>query len=280
MPGLGVISSIPFTGTPLEQAFNAGLGAIPGLHRHQNQDNLGFDTAALNAAVGNLNNDNLVTLIVAVGGVVTEQAAVASMRNRDVISLVGGVVPGSPHPSAHGFRDRVNLESFRSNGARIAHLATMGIQPPEIALLYNPNSKMTDEEQRGQPWRQCVPADIAKTTAPADIARVYDNALASVTRRAVIVSADPSFFRTSPVLVDRANAWLDQDRNRYIVYPLKDYEDARPRRRQTSLCGPRLGGDGAYRRLGQLAAHYLVGTPKPALNLDQSCSALTGAGER
>lgn len=268
MPGIGVISSIPFTGTPIELAFDQGLN-IPGLHRNP-QDDLGYDATALNAAMAVLDGDSQVTLIVAVGGIVTEQAAV-NHTGKDVISLVGGVISGSPPPGTGGFRDRVSLESFNSNARRIAHLAQRGITLPNICLLYNPNSKMSDEERSGHAWGQPEPARIGKTTT--NRPEVYMEAFNHITKQGIIVSADPWFYRTRMELVEKANDWLAHDPARRICYPLQDYENAAPTRSQTSVCGPSLLA--AYEVLGKLAAHYIAGGPKPPLTLVQPpCRAL------
>ena len=76
--GYGVISTVAFTGTLLEKNFTRGVrmgytGQLP--YVAQQQENLRYDEAALATAVGNLNNDGGVGLIVTVGGVASAIAA-------------------------------------------------------------------------------------------------------------------------------------------------------------------------------------------------------------
>jgi hypothetical protein len=264
MPGIGFLSSLQFTGTPLAQAFDRGLG-MAGVYRNT-QDRLGYDAARYSSALATLNGDGQVTLIAAAGGIVSELPATAQPQ-KDTISLVGGTIAGSVNPGGR-FRRRLSLESVASNPQRIAHLArTFHIQPNQICLLANPNSKMAASE-RG-PFATVRSADIKATSTPAEITSQYTNAFANLSTRAVIVSADPWFFQTGSELVRIANQWVTADPARRVCYPLQEYEGHGPARNQTTLCGPSILQ--AYEFLGQLAAHVIDPSKPSPGNPPQVC---------
>jgi hypothetical protein len=264
-PGIGILSGIPFTNTPYQQAFENGLGSTP-LYPNP-QQRLGYNAARFNAGLTTLNADTQVTLIIAVGGIVAELPATHPNPQKDTISLVGGTLPGSANPGGH-FHGRISLESVNTNVRRFVHLLqTFGIQHGEICLLSNPNSAMAGQERGG--FTQSVTASIDEATTGPQATTAYTNAFGQIgaTIKAVIVSADPWFKQMSNLLVPIANNWATAGKR--VCYPLQEYANDAPKTGQTILYGPSLLG--AYNLLGQLAAHVInPASPAPG-QLQQVC---------
>jgi hypothetical protein len=264
MPGIGILSTVPYQGTPFETAFDNGLNMAAVTHRNY-QDNLGYNGGSLNEGLSFLNSDPLVTLIIAVGGLVTELAAASA--SKQYISLVGA---GSREAGEH-FEGRVSLGSVGTNHARRARLlASHGIPFNRQCLLSNDFSAMKRDERRGTgggggvAWGEVVRIQISEDDLPAERQAKYQGAFGSVsgTMRAVIISADPYFRFSSNELVAEANNWVSAAGNRRVCYPFQEYGNDGPTATKTSLYGPSL--EQGYEYLGLLAAHIIDNVNNPA----------------
>jgi hypothetical protein len=265
--GIGVLSSIPFTGT-LRTAFNTGLGKpLPTIVV---KDGLGYDQAKLEAALNELNQADEVGLIVTVGGLVTFKQALKDPggATKYFISLVGGRV-GVPGPGNGYFLGGISLESYSRNPLRIREIKRKFsiTDNDEFCLLSNPNSTMTPNETNAWINRRVVAARIDATTS--NPASVYQTKFAEISAlqnpkvRAVQISADPHFFATGAALVHAANQWIAQaPRERIVCYPLQDYSAHRPSGGRHLLHGPNLGK--TYKELGRKARKILNSTTLPS----------------
>jgi hypothetical protein len=74
--------------------------------------------------------------------------------------------------------------------------------------------------------------------------------------RAIIISADPFFQASKDALIQAANNWLTGGANRYVCYPLQDYQNPKsssnnqPTKGRSTLYGPDLNT--VYNLLGFL----------------------------
>jgi hypothetical protein len=279
MPGIGILSTLPYNVSPLgialKTAFEQGLSSLSGITYNRSNVNLGYSISSLTNGLHNLINDTSVTLIVACGGLVSEMVAATS--SKDYISLVG-----SP-PAAPGthFKGRVDLQSADSNHTRRIHLRdTHGIQFADQCILSNDFSAMSAKERLptggGTQWGHVRPIKVSEADAdPAARQQKYVDAFNAIpgSIRAVIISADPYFNFTSHELVHAANNWVNAAPNRRVCYPLQEYGNAvpAPTPGRTCLCGPSLVE--AYQYLGRLAANVIAPgghRPSPG-NLPQPC---------
>jgi hypothetical protein len=141
--GIGILSSIPFTGTLMEKSFKAALGASAGPLKTPYQEDLGYETKRLQQALGSLNSRTDIGLIVTAGGSITFWAA-ADGSSMPFMSMIGGQ-PGISFPvpsKLSPFKYAVSLQSFKTNRARFIRLKN-GLWPTpqnnEICLLANKN---------------------------------------------------------------------------------------------------------------------------------------------
>jgi hypothetical protein len=263
--GIGVLSSISFSGTGLADAFLKGLGREVYLNV---KDNRGYDAKSLNEALQALNNDIKIGLIVTAGGlVVAQEAGKDTGATLPFISLVGGTPGPFPSRGQGYFRGGVSLESFGENPHRIAHLAGLGIPESKICLLSNPNSSMAAAETAA--WMAGGRGPVIKagsvSKGSGNSAATYRPAFADIEKAGmmgVVVSADPFFQETMEELIDAANSWIAQGKGRRICYPLREYENPAGRCKPApgyTLHGPAL--EDAYEALGRMAADFLAGQP-------------------
>lgn len=249
---IGVLSGIPFTGTPYKPAFEGGLGSLPAYPKPQ--ERLGYSSSSFQAGLTILNSEQP-TLIIAIGGIVAELPATNNPQI-NTISLVGGKVQGSHNPGGH-FKDRINLGSADTDPHRINYLRQMfGIQKQDICLLYNSNSAMGATQANN--FNTSVSTAIDQTTTDQQATTAYSTAFSQVpgTIKAVIVSADPWFKQTSNLLVPIANGWvMNGMAGKRVCYPFQEYNNDGPQVGHTTLYGPRLTD--AYNCLGQLAAYVI-----------------------
>jgi len=260
--GIGVLSSIAFSGTRLEAAFQQGVGT--GVHVTV-RDRCGYDSRALHNAVQALNNDIELGLIATVGGLIVAQAAASNTgATLPFISLVGGTPGAFPSPGQGYFRGGVSLETFAHNPHRVAYLrAQHGIAESKICLLSNPNSYMAGVETAA--WAAAgrgpvITAGAIKGPGTANDAQTYGPAFRQIDAagmQAVVVSADPYFKDTMDELITVANAWMAGGKGRRVCYPLNDYATGKvkPTAGHT-LHGPDL--EDAYELLGTTAANFLA----------------------
>jgi hypothetical protein len=265
--GIGVLSSISFSGTKLADAFHSGL-CRPEIYVTI-KDNCGYHPQSLHKGLHALNNDVHVGLIVTAGGlVVAQEAAKATGATLPFISLIGGTPGAFPSMGQGYFRGGVSLETFAHNPHRVAHLRGLGIPEDRICLLSNPNSFMAPAEMGA--WVAAgrgpvISAGASPGMGSVNSAATYAPAFAAIeaaNMQAVVVSADPFFKETMEDLIDVANRWLAGGKGRRIVYPLHDYENPAGKCRPSAghtLHGPDLYE--AYELLGQIAAAFLAGQP-------------------
>jgi hypothetical protein len=263
--GIGVLSSIAFTGTGLEAAFRKGLGA--GVHMTV-KDRCGYEPRALHNAVQALNNDIELGLIATVGGLIVAQAAAsATGATLPYISLVGGTPGAFPSPGQGYFRGGVSLETFAHNPHRVAYLrAQHGIPENKVCLLSNPNSYMSGVETAA--WVAAgrgpvIAAGAGNGAGTANDVQTYRPAFAKIEAagmQAVVVSADPYFKDSMDELIAVANAWMAGGKGRRVCYPLNDYATGKVKPAPGhTLHGPDL--EDAYEVLGNMAANFLASRP-------------------
>jgi hypothetical protein len=124
--GVGIFSSIPFSGTLIETAFKSGLSTggatIPIV---MVKDELGYDPTNLKNGLGELNGNAAIGLIVAIGGLVTlnQAADLNEGATNYFISIMGGL-NGVPGPTSGYFRGGICLQSYNRNPRRIAKVKT------------------------------------------------------------------------------------------------------------------------------------------------------------
>jgi hypothetical protein len=276
--GIGILSVVPYAGTDFETAFEAGFNVANITYRNS-QHSLGHGAGDLSNGLQALLDDQQVTLIVAVGGLVSELAADRSTKA--YISLVGGA---PQNPGMH-FRGRVNLGSVGDNQMRRTHLNNRTIHDIPFnrhCLLSNPLTGFSAQEQTGGgiAWGRVEPADIRKDDTVLQVRHKFANAFAQIgttNMRAVVVSADSWYTKHKNELVSAANQWVDQaGTSRRVSYPFQEYRSAQPVPRKACFCGPSILE--AYNHVGRLAAHVLVGGGAPG-NLQKPCTHLAASGQ-
>jgi hypothetical protein len=270
MPHIGILSSIKFKGTDLEKAFDKGIGnSDPDRNNRNYQDNLGRDPTRVAQAVQALNADAQLLLVVVAGGIYIE--TMAAGLHKKYVSIVGGLINSSLTPGTTvDFRDRVNLESFTTNQARLNHLSTrFNIGPSEVCLLRNLPTKAPETGAGSPAWLHVEPTDFVGSESSATASDKFKTAFTHISQmrnaadprevRAVIVSADPFYYQFSAELVGAANSWVSGNTStglpRRICYPIYDHNDHRPDPNRTTFFGPHLAK--AYRVLGKRAAEVL-----------------------
>lgn len=265
--GIGVVCSITYHGTLLEQWFtkavqkaDKGISIIDYL-----PDPPSYDHEKLISAVQEFNDDPAVGLIVTIGGVVSAMAAVSSAM-KPWIAVIGGIAGSFPNVSSSAadrnkFWGGVSLETFKQNDVRITALKKKmaGLQDSDICLLYNPNSDVSAQEKLLWTGATPIPMGVNEGENDANYFQSgFDNIPTNV--KAVIISADPFFQDHMQVLIAAANSWASGDStNRRICYPLGDYKNRGAKYNRT-FHGPSL--QDAYTKLGTMAA-TLIDTPTP-----------------
>jgi hypothetical protein len=262
-----LVSSIGIS-PAIQGAFQAGVHAVGGaaagapVVTHVSQG-YGMNLKGAISRIVPAGNDILVTL----GGLVSFVAALEYSR-LDFISLVGGTVSvgGDPFPAAGTrgvaggyFRGCVSLETYASDPVRIHYLnQNFNYAQDQITLLYNPNSYMAATQVSYWPTnaqRGGVDGNGANNNS------FFVSAFQKITTPAIVISADPFFYDNMQTLIDAANR-----SNKFICYPLQDYNNAALARRPGSglLYGPSLlasgGVNGAIWDLGHMAGR-LYNTP-------------------
>jgi hypothetical protein len=250
--GVGIVSNITYKDTNLERNFDRGLDH-PQWDRvvlHQ----VGYDPAHLAEAVGRLNDNPSVGLIVTVGGVTTAQAALSYPQlTKPFVSLIGDIIiPDFPGTIQGRFFGGINLENFRRNSERIARLGARGFAAHEICLLCNPMSATTRLET--EEWRNANPprGDIFDAQNLQKIQEAFTKFKQHDTLRAMIISSDGFFQDSKDLIKDEA-----EKSRKLVCYPLQIYaEGNRPLPRGRSRRhGPRLAT--AYFDLGRKAAEVI-----------------------
>jgi hypothetical protein len=253
--GIGVVSSIGFSGTKFENQFLQGAN-VAAVQSSEGD----YDRYRMATAVQHYNDDPAIGLIVSVGGLSTAMEVLAS-ATKPWIALIGGAPGTFPSSQLTFFRGAVSLESYTYNKQRLKHLTdNKGIQLPNICLLVNKNNpSISAVETHDWPSHASPPIAIGQYGAndPNALDHAFDNIPANVT--VVMLSGDPYFQDKKDRLVPAANQWVGGAGKQYVVYPFRDYKDAQPPPTSGKrIChGPSLTA--AYYRLGQQAASVLSG---------------------
>jgi hypothetical protein len=246
--GIGILSSIPFTGTPFEAAFKIGLRGAP----TSVENDIGYDSTKLDAALGRLEGANAVKLIVTVGGLTPALRAAQSGRTKPFISIAGSV---SGLTASARFRGAVNLQMIEHNMHRLIHIIQFaGIRQDDVCLLVNGKSQLAQEEQAPANWPSTAKVksiDVDENTAnPGNVCAGAFGSLPAGTK-AVVVSADPFFTKYADNIITGANNWINADNTRRVAYPLFDHGTRELK--NALVYGPNLMDE--YKRLGAKARH-------------------------
>jgi hypothetical protein len=256
-----VVSSIPFVGSNFETQFKKGLGKIAGTYNANGTDNLGYDLGTLETAVTKAGNDNA-TLVVAVGGLITGQAAM-NVGTVPFLALTGGTVNFKDAKSG-SFLGGICLDSYKHNSDRITNLMNkLSILADQICLLYNTNAAMSVTEQQQFTYSQNADIDPTNVNNASAIYTAAFDAIGQMTDsggnppgiQAIIVSADPFFTQTKEQLKAVAANYPY-----YIIYPLKEYKTGTaPKHRRATIHAPNDDLPTVYNKLGKKARAIVTG---------------------
>lgn len=256
---IGIVSTIPFAPhSTYRDAFELGLGSS--VANAGVLDNLGYDQNRLDTALGNLDGNNGIHLIVTLGGLHPALRAAAVVSRTPFVSLVGSTTDQNL-TGAQQFWGAVDLQSVHYDPTRIYNLFLYGlILPNDACLLVNGKSAMYQEQVGNWPNGNIVHADIDQTIA--NPRQVIDDAfngrINSITAggwTGVVVSADPYFGMNAPDLVRIATHWASTVPARLVIYPTYDYHQLGAH--QHRLYGPLLAQE--YQRLGDKIANNRSG---------------------
>jgi hypothetical protein len=254
-----VVSSIPFSGTNFETQFKKGLGNIAGTYT--TSDNLGYDPATLQAAVKNAGKDNS-TLVVAVGGLITGQAAM-KVGTVPFLALTGGTV-NFKNATSGSFLGGICLDSYKHDTDRITYLMNkLNITADQICLLYNSNAAMAITEQQQFTYSQSADIDPTNVNNASAIYTAAFNLIGQMTDasgnppgiQAIIVSADPFFTQTKESLKTAAGNYPY-----YMMYPLKEYKTGTaPKKKHATIHAPNDDLPTVYKKMGVKARAIVTG---------------------
>jgi hypothetical protein len=252
LPNVCVVSTIRFAGTTFETQFKAGLGTIPGTYKAP-IDNQGYDIQTLITAAQNAAKNN--TLVVAVGGLITGQAALQAKVS--FIALTGGIV-NFIDATTNTFLGGICLDSYKYDPGRITYLTTkVPCSANQICLLYNTHSAMASIEKQQFTYSQNADIDQTNVNNANAIYTTAFNAIGKLPNiKAVVVSADPFFGQTKDQLTSVA-----QNYPYYITYPLKGYKNAnpRPKHNHSTIHAPKDDLATVYWKLGKKAGDIANG---------------------
>jgi hypothetical protein len=254
-----VVSSIPYVGTNFETQFKKGLGNIAGTYK--TTDNLGYVPATLQAAVKSAGKDNA-TLVVAVGGLITAQAAL-NVGTVPFLALTGGIVNFKNAPSG-SFLGGVCLDSYKHDSDRIIYLMKKNnITADQICLLYNSNAAMANTEQQQFTYSQNADIDPTNVNNASAIYTAAFDSIGLITDasgsppgiQAIIVSADPFFTLTKEQLKSTAGNYPY-----YMMYALKEYKTGTaPKHSHATIYAPNDDLPTVYNKLGAKARAIVNG---------------------
>jgi hypothetical protein len=220
--GIGVVSTIQFTGTPFEDNLKKGVrdGNSPGASVYYRTpfEGLGSDQTALRTAVESLSNDKNVGLIVTVGGMASAIAA-KKYAALPFLSLIGGTItPDFPGTITGMFYGGVNLDNF---DPRI-HSDYLSGRPhrfdlSKICLLADPNSVIAATQKAY--WLSVPRGPIFWAGDKAAIAQAIADFKADTGLEAMVVSVAPLFQDQKELLIREAN----KDPKKHMCYPFQAY---------------------------------------------------------
>jgi hypothetical protein len=265
MPGIDVISPIPYRNTNLETSFRRGVGNAAWCDAADPIDSVGYDPQALANAVNIANDDDNVTLIVTVGGLATASAALQN-SNKPFLSIAGGTNANFPGDATTGnFYGGVNLNTFAQNEDRFQYLidahsaSQFHCNASEVCLLVRTGGAVTNSETALWPFPPR--GRIFRVGNYVQIARAFSAFAGDGTLKAMIVSSDPFFHDHKEWVIANAN-----QADKYMCFPFQEFGNAggshQPKQNKHTKHGPWLfqthgHGAGAYERLGQLAASVI-----------------------
>jgi hypothetical protein len=257
--GIGIVSTIKYTGTSLIKNFRKGVDNDPWCDAASPEESLGYNDGPLQAAVGRHNANLKVGLIVTVGGVASARAA-ERWSEKPFLSLFGDPIADFPGVVGGKFWGGIVLHTFLNNDERVVHLKG----PPhrfsdsQICLLSNPNSVYAADE--AAQWPSPPRGRILYAGTEAEIVSAFDTFAKDGSLRAMIVSADGFFQEHKDIIIGSA----DQS-GKHVTYPFQIFAEGNPTHHHT-LHGPKLAT--AYYDLGQKAAdvitHSRASTVDPA----------------
>ncbi len=264
--GIGIISSIRYTGTNLEANFRRGVGNDAWCNAATPQENLGYGIDnTLRTAVTNFNGNAAVGLIVTVGGLVSAVSAL-KYSTKPFLSLIGAKATQFSGAITGQFYGGVNLHTLNDNATRVNYLTTKGFLPGEICLLSNPNSSMAPVETGAAQWPSPPRGRVIQASTDQEILNAFASFQNDANLRAMIVSADPFFQDDKENLIGAANG-----SGKYVCYPLQIYANTggahQPNAGRHTKHGPSLATE--YYNLGVKAnsviTHDRVSTLDDAL---------------
>jgi hypothetical protein len=269
--GIGLISTIQYTGTILRTNFRNGVvqggGQLAWCNDANIREQRGYAPNDLDDAVRQLNGINGIGLIVTVGGLMSARAAQRHAA-KPFISLIGCVTNAFPGTITGNFHGGVNLQ-LDDDGTRVNHLTTHnGIAPQQICLLVNPGGDMHVPQMRS--WNEANPkrGPIFQANTDAQIQARFSSFQNDSNLRAMIVSGDPFFQDHKGAVVQAANA-----SGKRVCYPLHIYAESNPPPAPSrhTLCGPMLATE--YFNLGRKAATVINQSAPSTLDppSQQSC---------
>jgi hypothetical protein len=252
-------------------AGNSRVDIVPGEAKGSYDDiNAKHD---LDNHVVTFSNTSAVKLIVAVGGLAPAHSV--QRKSTKPYLVIVGQLPTDFHIDGPNFYGGVNLDTPAGDALRNNYLATkFSINPNEIFLMFNKNSRMTQPELRA--WRAHRWPEVqggAGANGDNDTAQFAKgfNAAKSVAK-GVVVSADPYFGHHRDDFVAAANG-----SQLYVCYPFQHFGGANPKPNsgRSSWYGPDLSA--AYKTVGMKAAKLLsaivAGNPLTFLDLDHGIMA-------
>jgi hypothetical protein len=262
---IGILSSIPFaSGSPYRDAFETALGAT--VADAVVRQNVGYDHAALDTALGQLNGTVSVTLIVTVGGVTpalrAAHAAQYGQLNKPFVSLVGSTLDPRLQPGAPQFHGAVDLQNVIYDQLRVDHLVRiLHHDEGRICLLQNQASDLASDENNQLPLQatSIIPASIDENTNAQGVSDAFDAAFQAIGSSfdAVVISGDPYYTKNARVLVRKARDWTrTAPGQRRVVYPFVEYKAHSPENH--TIHGPDLKS--AFALLGDKVAKKRWGT--------------------
>jgi hypothetical protein len=263
---VGLLSSIDIS-SDLQAAFTDGFGSS----NNGKKLGLGYGSSALRQGKKDLKNLDHCGVIATIGGDVVFKAIKDQNDNPPFVSVFGTMPDLTPDNIGNCYGG-VSLSSWQSNADRITYLTgKLQCNANEIGLYYNPNSAMSPLEVQNwdmiSPPVQGVPSSKAFSGAAAGPPPTNDPSRFAVDLapaggffparvRVLVISADPFFQQSKQQLITAANTWISGDpNNRYVCYPLQDYQNItpgpQPTANRSTLYGPDLTT--VYRLLGFLA---------------------------
>jgi hypothetical protein len=267
--GIGIVSTIRYIDTDLEDNFRKGVkaeGQEAWCDATLPLDGQGFnygDGSPLKKAVEALNKNIDVGLIVTVGGLASAIAAYL-YSTKPFLSIFGGTTTEFPGNSAAGkFYGGVNLQTFPNNAERVGHLHDdLGYQPEQIALLLNPDAAMYKHEKKE--WNDSANrGTIYEANDLLGMTTAFSNFTNNLNENAMIISPDSFFQDNKGALLELAKA-----SNKYLCYPFHTYDNDhgkhKPRKPYTKH-GPFLGTE--YYNLGAMAGKVVSDGKRQKLEL-------------